>query len=63
MNYKGGTSKGERAALRDIAQYHQETIKDKNKKHLLFMIVTSTYLYKNGKIIRKQNDKLYKTFG
>lgn len=63
MNYKGGASLGERVALRDIARYQEKTIKDLHTMRMWRRVITSSYLYNNGVKIRKQNDKLYKTFG
>jgi len=60
MNFKGWITIAEKVALIDIAKHQNETIKNRMKKATNGLLVTASYLYKNGKTIRNQNKKLEK---
>ena len=58
MNFKGCITIAEKVALIDIAEHQNNTIKNKRQKAIKGLLITASYLYKNGKVIRKQNKKL-----
>jgi len=59
-NFKGGITIAEKVALIDITKHQNETVQNKARKEKKGLLITASYLYKNGKKIRKQNKLLRK---